>query len=108
MTDVTDKEINEFMKKMKKRLKMGRKKYPNQLMKQDIPKEWEDEIIDLSNYGVLLYGKLKRLEEKIKKEFTAYAYLCNVCCCILEMPCFVKGKCPECGSKSKAILYLRK
>ena len=108
MIDVTNKEIDEFIKKMKKRLLLGRKKYPNQLMKQNIIQEWEDEIIDLSNYGILLYGKLKRLEEKIKKEFVDYAYLCNECCTILEMPYFIKGNCPECGSKSKRILYMRK
>jgi len=69
MIDVTDKEIDEFIKKMKQRLKLGRKRYPNMLMKQNIMKEWEEEIIDISNYGILLYGKLKRLEKKINKKF---------------------------------------
>ncbi len=108
MIDVTDKEIEEFMVKMKQRLLMGREKYPNQLMKQNIVKEWEEEIIDLANYGILLYGKLKRLEKEIKKEYVAYAYLCKECCTILEMPCFIDGKCPECRSELKDILYLRK
>lgn len=45
---------------------------------------------------------------KYKEELIEYAYFCNVCCCILEMPCFVDGKCPECKSESKEILYLKR
>lgn len=37
--------------------------------------------------------------------YKPYAYLCNTCCTILELPCFVKGKCPECKSENKEILY---
>ena len=45
----------------------NREKYPNQLMKQDIIKEWEEEIVDLANYGVLLWCKLKKLEIKVNE-----------------------------------------
>ncbi len=39
--------------------------------------------------------------------YKPYAYLCNECCCILEIPCFINGKCPECGSESKDTLYIK-
>ena len=42
------------------------------------------------------------------EELVEYAYLCNVCLTILEITCFVNGKCPTCGSESKEILYLNK
>lgn len=54
-----------------------------------------------------VYAPFSKFSESQKK-LIEYAYICNVCCCILEMPCFVDGKCPECGSKSKEILYLKK
>ncbi len=41
-------------------------------------------------------------------ELVEYAYLCNACLTILEIPCFVDGKCPLCGGKSKEILYMKK
>lgn len=40
--------------------------------------------------------------------FIEYAFLCSECCTILEMPCFIDGECPECKSKLKSILYLKK
>jgi len=67
MTDITNKEIDEFMKKMRKRLVLGRKKYPNQLMKQNIFKEWEEELIDIADYAALTWKKLKILEERIRR-----------------------------------------
>lgn len=69
MVDITNKEIDNFIKKMKGRLELGRVKYPNQLMKQNIFKEWEEEIIDVANYAILLWGKLKRLEKEVRKKY---------------------------------------
>lgn len=43
----------------------------------------------------------------LKESETPYAYLCPLCCTILECPCFVGKVCPECGCDKPDILYLK-
>jgi len=45
--------------------------------------------------------------ERAEKQFIPYAYQCNLGLTILECPCFIDGKCPECGCKSKEVLFLK-
>lgn len=49
--------------------------------------------------------KVKKVRRKFK--YVGYGYLCNTCLAMLETPCFRGGECPECGSKSKEILYIK-
>lgn len=67
--DVNKKEEKEFLELCSKRLKKGRKVYKNQLSKQNMFKEMVEELVDVSNYALLLYCKLKRIEEKTLKKY---------------------------------------
>lgn len=70
---------------------------------------YEDEL-KVQHMIIHTIKELKKLERKFIKEkmkLIEYAYLCDECCTILECPCFKDGKCPECGSESKKILYLK-
>ncbi len=40
-----------------------------------------------------------------EKKLVVFAYQCDACLTILECPCFVDGKCPECSCTSKTSLY---
>lgn len=55
-----------------------------------------------------LEKEIKKTENKPQDNLKEYAYLCNECCCIGEIPIFKDGKCPECGSENKSILYIKK
>jgi hypothetical protein len=92
--------------------KMCQKCYDEMIKKNDWYKQGykdaEEKARELFKKGK--YGKEfeRKIKEETENKFVPYAYLCNVCCCILEQPCFKEGKCPECGSKSKTILFERR
>jgi len=65
--DVNENDVKEFEKLCKSRLKLGCKKYPNQLHKQNMFKEYAEELSDCSNYATLLYCKIKEIERKVLK-----------------------------------------
>lgn len=55
-----------------------------------------------------LKRKLDKLEDdKMSEEYTSYAYLCPLCCYIMECPCFEGKICPKCGCDKPDILYLK-
>jgi len=49
----------EFIMKMRKRMREGEIKYGNNLDKFDFFKEMEDELIDIANYACLQFQKIK-------------------------------------------------
>lgn len=65
--DVKEEDVNDILELARKRLIMGRKKYPNKLYKQNIFKEYSEELADCINYNILLYCKVKELERRTLK-----------------------------------------
>jgi len=67
--DVNDEEEKEFLELCSRRLKKGRKIYKDKLHRQNIFKEMGEELSDVSNYSLLLYCKLKKLEMDALKKY---------------------------------------
>jgi len=62
----SEEKLNEFFKKMKGRLKAGHEEYgEDSFMKHNVPKEIEEEILDICAWSFLLYEKLQRLKAKL-------------------------------------------
>ena len=66
--DVNKKDVESFEKLCKSRLRMGQKKYPNMLHKQNMFKQFGEELADCANYSTLLYCKIKEIERRVLKE----------------------------------------
>jgi len=66
--DINKTDVRDFEKLMKKRLEIGRKRYPNMLHKQNMFKQMTEELVDVANYAILLYCKVKEIERRTLKE----------------------------------------
>ena len=63
--DIEKKIIEEFQKLMKQRIESGRKKYGLDYLHKDLNKDMKEELLDLANYALLLYMRI-RLKERLK------------------------------------------
>jgi hypothetical protein len=59
--------FDEFTQKMRERMEAGDKKYGNDWFFTNLPDEMEAELLDLANYAYLLYNKVKRFKDEVKK-----------------------------------------
>jgi len=65
----------EFCRRLITRLDDGHKKYKDDYFLKDLGKDTEEELLDIANYALLQYMKIKEVKDKLYKNIAINVYL---------------------------------